>query len=446
MATRKFLFCVLLAAMPACSQVANSGSATSDNANSTQMLIPPPISAVGFPVRTGGEEISNYLSGGVTFNGGYVNNLYPGTGTTSINEALYLVQPSLSADHTTDRSHETFTYAPSFTFYDPDSTLNGVNQTGRAAFQYRFSPHTTFVAGDGVTKTSNALSEPLASGSVSGELPPVTPGLIVPYAPQLSNSAYAQLGWQFSLNDMLGFDGNATLLHFYNSPEARGLYNSNSSGGAAFYTHRLSERQYFGASYEYSEVAAKPNISNGIAEADLNAHNLLAFYTIYPKSNFSLSFGGGSQHYRLTQSPSAPATGWAPSALGSIGWQGIHTSFALTYSHTVTEGSGVIGAYNTNAAVLSGRWQLSRNWSASLGGNYAELAAVDRSFAGSMPGGHSLSGTASLGRQLGANLSFTVQYERIHEDYAGIPAISNAPNSSLESGSITYRFSRPLGQ
>lgn len=445
MAIRQFLFCVLLATMPACSQVTNGGGTASDSAGSTQMLMPPPISAVGIPVETGGEERSNYLNADITFNGGYVNNLYPGTGTTSVNEALYLVRPDISADHTTDRSHETFIYAPSFTFYNPDSTLNNVNQTGNAVFQYRFSPHVTFVAGDGVTKTSNALSEPLSSGPVSGELPPVTPGLIVPFAPQLFNSAYAQLGWQFSLNDMLGFDGDATLLHFSNTPEARGLYDSTSRGGAAFYTHRLSERQYLGGSYQYSEVVAKPAISNGIAEANLTANNLLAFYTVYPKSNLSLSFGGGSQRYRLTQSPSAPAEAWAPSALGSIGWQGVHTSLALTYSRIVTEGSGVIGAYNTNAGVFSGRWQLSRNWSASLGGNYAQLAAVDRSFAGSMPGGRSLSGTFSVGRQLGQSLSFLVQYQRIHEDYAGIPAVSNAPNSSMESGSITYHMSRPLG-
>ena len=447
MAMRVLLFSILvLAVTPAWSQGTSASGTTADDKNSAPMLMPPPVSQVGFPVETGEEQRSNYLSGALTFNGGYVNNLYPGTGTATINDQLYLVQPSISLDHTADRSQETLTYAPSFTFYDPSSTLNSVNQTGAAAFQFRLSPHVTLLAGDGVTKTSNALSQPLSSGAVSGALPSVTPGLIVPFAPQLSNSAYAQVAWQFSLNDMLGFDGTTTLLHFSNTPEARGLYNSNSRGGAAFYTHRLGDKQYLGATYEYSEVAATPAISNGIADADLNANNLLGFYTAYPKSNLSLSLGGGAQRYKLTQSPLAPAQAWAPSALGSIGWQGPRTSFALTYSRVVTEGEGVIGAYSTNAGTLSGRWQLSPNWNASLGGNYAQLAAVDRSFAGSMPGGHSLSGTVSVGRQLGPRLSFLAQYQRIHEDYAGIPAISNAPNSSLESGSITYRFSRPLGR
>jgi hypothetical protein len=446
MATRIFLFSVLLVAMPAFSQVANVGGTAASNANSAQMLMPPPISEVGFPMKTGAEERSNYFSGGVTFNGGYVNNLYPGTGATTVNDALYLVQPTISVDYTTNRSHETFTYAPAFTFYDPSSTLNTVDQSGTAAFRYRLGPHVNFLAGDAVTKTSNTLSQPLSSGLVSGGLPAATPSFVVPFAPQLSNSAYAQLGWQFSMNDMLGFDGTATLLDFSNNSEAQGLYNSNSRGAAAFYTHRLTERQYLGAAYQYSEIAATPAVANGVDEADLDADNLLGFYTVYLKPNLSLSLGGGSQYYKLTQSPIAPAKSWAPSALGSLGWQGLHTSFALSYSRVVTEGDGIVGAYNTNSGTVSGRWQVSRNWTMSLSGNYSDLTAAATSFAGSLPGGHTLSGAASVGRQMGQNLSFVIQYQRLHQDYSGIRAISFDPNSSFESGSIVYHFSRPLGR
>jgi len=446
MATSIFLFSALLLAIPAWPQVGNAGGTAASNANSAQMLMPPPVSDVGFPVETGAEERSNYLSGGVTFNGGYVNNLYPGYGATSINDALYLVQPTISADHTTDRSHETFTYTPAFTFYDPNSTLNFVDQSGSAALQYRLSPHVNIVAGDSVAKTSDTLTEPLSSASVSGGLPPVTPGIIFPFAPQLSNSAYAQLGWQLSMNDMLGFGGITALFDFSNTSESQGMYNSNSRGGSAFYTHRLAERQYIGATYQYSEIAATPVTADGAAEADLDANNLLGFYTVYLKPTLSLSLGGGSQYYKITQAPLASAEGWAPSAIGSLGWQGLHTSFAVSCSRQVTESEGIVGAYSANSASVSGRWQVSQNWTTSLGGNYSDLATVAQSFAGSLPGGHTLSGTASVGRMLGQRLSFVIQYQRLHQDYSDIPAISNDPNSSRESGSITYHFSRPLGR
>jgi hypothetical protein len=244
---------------------------------------------------------------------------------------------------------------------------------------------------------------------------------------------------------MLGFGGTTTLFDFSNTSEALGLYNSNSRGGSAFYTHRLTDRQYIGATYQYSEIVSTPVIANGVAEADLDADNLLGFYTVYLRPKLSLSLGGGSQYYKLTQSPTAPAEDWTPSAIGSLGWQGLHTSFALSYSRLVTEGEGIIGAYNSNSANVSGRWQISLGWMINLGGDYSDFATVARSFAGSLPGGHTLSGTASVGRQLGQHLSLTIRYQRLHQDFE-IPAIVNDPNSSLESGSIAYHFSTPLGR
>jgi len=246
---------------------------------------------------------------------------------------------------------------------------------------------------------------------------------------------------------MVGGGGVTTLFDYLqSSSEASGLGNSTSRGGSAFYTHRLSDRQYFGASYQYSEVAAKPTIVNGIAEGDLNSNNIFGFYSVYLRSNLSLSFGGGSQRYVLTQAGAAPAAGWAPSATGSLGWQGLHTSFAVSYSRLYTEGEGVIGLYSANSAAVSGRWQLSRNWTSSLGGNYSAIATVAGSSAGSISGGHTLSGAASVGRQLGQNLGFTFQYQRLSQNYPGIAAISGDPDTSRASVSITYHFLRPLGR
>jgi hypothetical protein len=442
MFARAFLL-TSLAAMPVWSQVVPS--ATGGGASS-QMLVPPPVSAIGFPIEVGAEKRSNYFSGSVAFNGGYVNNLYPGYGATSINDALYLIQPTVSADLTSDRSHETLTYAPAFVFYNPNSTLDTVNHSGSAALQYRLGPHVTFLAGDTFAKTSDTWSQPLSSGPVSGGLPSATPGIVVPFAAQLSNNAYAQLGWQFSLHDMLGFGGITTLLDFSNTSEAQDLYNSDSRGGSAFYTHRLTEKQYVGATFQYSEIVATPITANGVAEADLDTSNLLGFYTVYLKPTLSLSLGVGSQHYKLTQSPTAPAEGSTPSAIASFGWQGLRTSFALSYSRLVTGGEGIIGAYDANSAMASGRWQISRNWTTNLGGNYSDLATVAQSFAGSLLGGHTWSGNASVGCQLDQHLSIAFQYQRLHQDYSDIPAISNDPSSSRESGTLTYQFSKPLGR
>jgi hypothetical protein len=447
MVTRIVIFSALLVTAPAWPQSADTGGSTENSASSAQMLMPPPVSAVGFPTAVGAEESSNYLSAGLSFTAGYINNLYPGNNTSTVNDELYLVSPMISADHSTDRSHETFTYAPAFALYDHNSELNTVNHTGTTTFEYRLSPHMNFLAGDTLAKTSDTWNQPLSSGSVSGGLPSVTPGIIAPFAPQLSNSAYAQLGWQLSLNDMVGGGGNSTFTNYsQSSTEARGLYNSNARGGSGFYTHRLTDRQYIGATYQYSQIVATPAITNGTAQGNLGANSVLGFYTVYLNPTLTLSLGGGTQHYKLSQSPAVPVEGWAPSAFGTLGWQGLHTSFALSYSRLNTEGAGIIGVYSANTAALSGRWQISRNWTTSLGGTYSALSTVAQSSAGSVQGGHSLSGMASVGRQLSENLSLGIQYQRLHQSYATIASIMGDPNTSRASVSITYHFSRPLGR
>lgn len=440
MVTKIVFFSAVLIASPAW------GQATADSENSAAMLTPPPISEVGLSTAVGAEERSNYVGGSLVLSGGYIHNLYPDTGSRTVNDSLFLIQPAVTTDHASTRSHETFAYSSSFSYYFPNNALNAINQSGSVAFQYRLSPHMNLLAGDTVTKTSDTWSQPASSDSVSGGLPSATPGIIVPFAPQLSNSAYAQLGWQLSLNDMVGGEGNTSLVSFSNNPGAQGLYDSNSRSGSGFYTHRLTDKQYIGATYQYSEIVATPKKTSGIAQANLDANNMLGFYTVYLTPTLSLSLGGGGQHYELNQAPLAPVKGWAPAGVGSLGWQGLHTAFALSYSRLVTEGAGILGIYSSNSATVSGRWQMSRNWTGNLGGNYSNLGSVAQSLAGSVPGGHTLSGSASLGRRLGEVFSVAIQYQRLHQTYPGIPAISNDPDSSRESASITYYFSRPLGR
>lgn len=447
MFARILVFSAMLIATPAWTQVADSGGTTGSDVDSAQMLMPPPISAIEFPTAVGAEKRSNYITGGLILNGGYVTNLYPTTGKSTVNDQLYVVQPSLSADRTTDRAHASFTYSPGFTFYEPTTALNTVDHSAVAAFQYRLSPHMNLVAGDTVAKTADTLNQPLVSGTVSGGLPAVTPGLIVPFAPQISNSAYAQVDWQVSLDDMVGGGGNTSLINYSpSSAEASGLYNSNSGGGSAFYSHRLTSGQYVGGMYQYSEIVATPTVSKGIAQADLSSNSVLGFYTVYLTPALSVSVGGGYQHYRLAQSPAAPAAGAAPSAFGSLGWQGLHTSFALSYSHVDTEGAGIIGVYRADSASLSGRWQVSRDWTASLSGNYSNLAIAAESTAGSALGGHTLSGAASVVHQLGQSFNVAVQYQRLRQSYSEVAALKVDPNASRISASLIYHFSRPLGR
>lgn len=429
--------------VPLAAAQVNTPAATAEG--NARMLMPPPISGIDFPIVVGAQERSNYLRGGIVFSGGHINNLYPGSGTTTLDETTFRLEPDLALDRTTSRGHMTLRYAPAFDFYQPDSSLDTVNHTGSALFQYRLTPHVTVLAGDRVTKTTNVLYQPLSA--VSGGLPSATPGFVAPFAEQISNRAYGRLAWQYGPNSMIGLGGDGTVLHFPNPKQAQGLYNSLSRSGEAFYTHRLAGGQYVGGLYQYSLITATPAASGtGIAEADLEANDVMGFYTVYPRPRLSISLGAGSQHYKLTQAPSAPHNAWAPIAVGSIGWQAPHASFALSYSRVVTGGEGIVGAYTSDSGNLSARWELSPAWTAGVAGNYSQLKPVSKTLVGSTPGGHTLSFSGTLERRLGQNLSLSAEYQRLHQTYNTIPSIAVNPESSRVTASISYQFSRLLGR
>lgn len=431
----------------------NESSQTSDAANAaaTRMLLPPPVSGLTYPTAVESETRSNYLRGGLTFSGGYVNNLYPGivSGTSVTNDALYMIQPSLSLDYSTPRSHEVLSYTPSISFYQPDSVLNTTNHSVMGTYQYRLGPHLTFLAGDNLEKTSTTLTQPtgVGPGSVSGNLPSVTPGVVVPFAPQVSNDANVVLAWQFSPGNMVGAGGTATLLNFSNPVQAQGLFNSNARGGSGFYTHRLNGSQYMGAAYQYSTIIASPFTGVHVPSSDLQTNSILGFYTLYLSPRVSFSVGAGPQRYDLTQGSIAPVRTWAPAVFASLGGQGRYASFAASYSHEVTGGEGVVGAFTSDAVEMSTRWEILPTWTIGLGGGYSRIKTVStRILAGGVPGGHTISGMASVEHRLSDALSFTVQYQRLHQNYQGISTITANPDSNYEFGSLTYHFSKGLGR
>ena len=57
---------------------------------------------------------------------------------------------------------------------------------------------------------------------------------------------------------MIGHGGTYTNLDFLEPTQVPGLYDSNSSGGSAFYSHRLPRNRYIGATYQYSKILAYP--------------------------------------------------------------------------------------------------------------------------------------------------------------------------------------------
>jgi hypothetical protein len=205
---------------------------------------------------------------------------------------------------------------------------------------------------------------------------------------------------------------------------------------------------YLGVTYQYQRLVSYPTLGN----SETQTHAILFFYTLYPASRFSITFFGGPQHSDTIQPPQpppnpqpAPSRMWTPAAGASLSWQGHLNTFALSYSHVIAGGGGLIGAVQMDSAAASVRQQITKTLSGSVTGAYAQNDVLGTLVLGTS-NGHSISGTASLQQQFGQHLNVQLGYTRLHQDYSGISVLAATPNTNREFVSLSYQFSRALGR
>jgi hypothetical protein len=409
-----------------------------------EMAVPPPLKIEAYPMVVGAEVRSNYLSTEMTFRTSYVDNIYEGIGTQPLSETAYSILPSITLDQTTPRQHIMLHCIPGFTFYEPSSQLNQIDEAASVAYLSRLTPHLTFSVSDNFMHSSTSFTSAVAGfgGLVTGSTPTVSPAVLAPFTRRLTNNAQGEVTLQTGRTTMIGVSGTATTLHYPKLSEADGLADSSSRGGSAFYNARISTSTYLGAMYDFSEIIDFP----ANAESDTRIHTPSVFYTFYPKESFSFSILCGPQYYQLTLPSSQTSAAWRPSVTLSAGWQGFNASFAASYSHGITAGAGLLGAFRTNIASATVSWQMSRAWTTSLGAGYAIQKAVEASFFAGSQNGHTVSGSATLDYAIVPGLGLGIEYDRLHESFRGIPVISNNPDANRVQVGLSWRFMRPLGR
>jgi hypothetical protein len=414
------------------------------SSDDARMLTPPAISGEAYPTAPASEARSNYLRAGLTVSSAYSDNVLGGVSSTPVSDVDYSIWPTITLDLATTRLHSLLTYAPGFTFYQRTTGRDETDQNATIDLHYRLSQYVTFSVRDSFQRSSNVFNQPdpLSAGAVygSGQVP--TAVVISPVADRLSNTGSAGLTYQFRPNGMIGGGGTFTNLHYPNPSEVPGLFDSNSRGGSAFYSHRISRKHYAGLLYQYSRIAAFPVGP----EFETQTHSALLFYTVYLKPALSFSFAGGSQHYEATQSPLFASRSWAPTGTASLGWQGRRTTIAAGYSHSVTGGGGLIGAFTSDAGNATARWQIRRTWSVGSTASYAIYKNITPLLASANRGGHSISGSVSLQHQIGEHFNAEAGYTRLHQSFSEIAVISSAADTNREFISISYQFARPLGR
>jgi hypothetical protein len=205
---------------------------------------------------------------------------------------------------------------------------------------------------------------------------------------------------------------------------------------------------YVGVNYQYQRLISYP--TEGLNETQ--THAILFFYTLYATPTFSVSFFGGPQHSDTVQPPLPPlnvqlpaARAWTPAAGASLSWQGRLNSVAVSYKHIISGGGGLFGAVLMDSASLSLQQQIARSLSGSLGAGYTQNNILG-SLLSAGNDGHTVSGTASLQKQLGEHFNAQVGYTRLHQSYGGVAVLSTNPDTNRGFVSVSYQFSRPLGR
>ena len=251
----------------------------------------------------------------------------------------YTVLPNIIMSEKTSRLRGSLNYSPGFVFYHPTTELNQVTQNALADFQYRLTPHTTVGAQEMFQQNSSVLSEPytIAGATVSESGSASSPLVVLPYLGQTMDSTTGHISYQLSRNSMVSASGYYSLFDYSNSAQSEGFYNSHGGGGSGSFSRRLGRTQFFGVSYRYA--VSDTTTYSSTTESQFAT----AFYSIRLPSHFSLSFNGGPEYTSTTAPWVAPFTSWAPSGTASVGWQRNRADFALSYSHEVTTGWGLLG-------------------------------------------------------------------------------------------------------
>jgi hypothetical protein len=445
LSTQILLLVLLLVAIPALSQVepsASGGGETSED--DTQMMTPPPVS--GLPYASEGSEggRSNYLSATIAASAGYIDNILPGVNTAPVSDETYSIAPSVSLARTTPRQSMALNYSPNFSFYEPTSVFDTVDQSASLTFSQRLSPHLSVGVQDYFMRTNDVFNEayPFSTGGLTGSNQAPVPALIAPFSEQMSDTLSGSISYQYGLNGMIGGGGSYSNLDYPNPIDALGLYNSSGESGSAFYSKRFSRSQYGGISYSYSRYTGdvpQPSYQTQI-------HTISGFYTFYFNPRCSFSISGGMQHINVTIPGSPAFDSWTPSGVASIGWQGKRASLAASYLHTVYAGEGLYGAYHSDSASGSAGWNFGRTWSGSLGVSYANISSENGLTVGNNETGDTLAGDASVRRSFGDRIGLSAGYQRLHESYTGIAVIAENPDSDRVYVTVSYEFRKSLGR
>jgi hypothetical protein len=399
---------------------------------------------------------TNFLSGGVTLQGTYDDNVLS-LPSNPVGGYTAAILPYIAMDQSRSRLHWNLNYAAGFVANQRLADQNQQSHNAGADLEYRVSPHVDLRLSDHFLYTTNFfdLLQQNVGTPGSGALQQPNQSVITPLAKRISNLAAAEMNYQFSPNDMIGGSGT-----FYDSrfrdvpPGSTNLLDSDTQQADGFYTHRLTRSYWIGGAYEFQQL----NFSPGVDQATTSS--FLLFNTIYlrPRMSISLFYGPERWQYNsqvISQVVAVPVVlvvsspvserRWTYAAGASFNWQGEHTSVQMGASRRITDGGGILGPVELVSAQGALRQKLTRSLTLAFGGIVGDNRLL-ANFNGVADRLRSASGSAAIEQLLGQNFVVSLGYGRDYQRESGGTPPPTDVNHNRGWVSLSYNFSKAIGR
>jgi hypothetical protein len=284
----------------------------------------------------------------------------------------------------------------------------------------------------------NSYGIPLGSGGVGvgsgvgGSLGP-DQSVFLNGAGRLSEGVFGQADYAWSHRSSLTVGGSYGMLKFFTN----GLLNNSDFTMQGGYNYALSPQSSVSTSYHYSRfmfASSAPGFQTQGASVS---------YGRRVAGRLGLRIGAGPEIQSFTTPLKGPSTvvSWALSS--SVDYARGKLGGGLSYSHSVTGGSGVLGGAETDSVSGSSGLAFNRDWSTSFSGGYSRNRALEQTTQNAQsiaPESWFFSVRAS--RHLFANSSLFINYGITRQSSLG--SICTQPacqvSTTVHTGSIGYTW------
>jgi hypothetical protein len=414
-------------------------------------IVPAVVGGYGPSLAIGEEmERSNYVRGGLTVQGTYDDNPYASSGSSNSSASNYAISifPQIALDQSRSRVRWLLNYAGGFTFNQKLTQQNQTSQNFGFDLQYRVSPHVTARVTEAILLTAG-LFGPV--NSFNGSAPGVPQGsntfVLTPLSKQFATVTRGEIGYQFSATDVVGASGGFHTLQFRDVAPGNSLLDTRAESGAGYFMHRVTPKNWLGASYSFEHLGYPGSIDDTIV------HSVIAFDTYKPRPSMTLSFFGGPQYsenkFPTTSVP--PQTGaqnsWSEAGGASFGWTSLRTSADVAYTYRIADGGGVQSTVQVSSISGSLRRQFSNRTSVGFLASYATNDALSPAAAGTSSANTKYASAGfSATHRLGENCFVQAGYTRQNQQAAGASALGSSVHRDSVIASFSYQFARPWGQ